>query len=125
MTVLSWQRLLSLCALGGVSAVSAAATCDMVARSAPNVTTIMAAPNNTARAAWILSPNCSVEIVTLEKDDDNRWKLDCSEKNIGRIESLPLDVERLCVLLFSWKASCRVHPRRTDRISLDLYEQIL
>jgi hypothetical protein len=99
----AWRLLvvfaLSIDASGHADA-AAAEYCAAAARSAPPVPTILAAPTNTTATAWILHPDCRLDTVPVESDVDSALKLNCTARDIGHIESLPLAVERLCVWRF-------------------------
>jgi hypothetical protein len=75
--------------------VSAATNCAKPARPAPAVTTIMAAPDDPINTAWILHPNCTLDVVAVERDEYGSQKLSCSKRGIGRVESLPTATKRL------------------------------
>jgi hypothetical protein len=83
-------------------AVVSAADCTKPARPAPDVPTVMAAPDNVNTTAWILYPNCTLDVVNIATDVDGSQKLVCSEKGVARIESLPWGAQRLCVCGPGW-----------------------
>jgi hypothetical protein len=92
-----WRLLVALALSTAASerAVVSAANCAKPARPAPAVTTIMAAPDDPTNTAWILHPNCTLDVVAVERDEYGSQKLSCSKRRIARIESLPWSTQRL------------------------------